>query len=70
MGGELNASYNCVDRHAFANPDKPALICEADDEKDSHILTYGDLLREVSKVAGVLQSWGSRKVTLLLFTYQ
>ena len=33
LGGELNASYNCVDRHAFANPDKPALICEADDEK-------------------------------------
>ena len=61
LGGELNASYNCVDRHAFANPDKPALICEADDEKDSHILTYGDLLREVSKVAGVLQSWGIKK---------
>lgn len=61
VGGELNASYNCVDRHAFANPDKPAIIYEADEEKDSKILTFGELLREVSKVAGVLQSWGIKK---------
>lgn len=61
LGGKLNASYNCVDRHALANPNKPAIIYEADEEKDSYILTYGDLLREVSKVAGVLHSWGVRK---------
>ncbi|RLV94305.1 Acetyl-coenzyme A synthetase 2 [Spathaspora sp. JA1] len=61
LGGELNASYNCVDRHALANPDKPAIIYEADEEKDSYILTYGELLREVSKVAGVLKSWGIQK---------
>lgn len=61
IGGELNASYNCVDRHAFANPDKPAVIYEADEEKDSRILTYGELLREVSQVAGVLKSWGVTK---------
>ncbi|CAK7895258.1 acetyl-coenzyme A synthetase 2 [[Candida] anglica] len=61
LGGELNASYNCVDRHAFANPNKPAVIYEADDEKDSSILTYGELLQEVSKVAGVLKSWGVQK---------
>ncbi|CUM67805.1 uncharacterized protein PRCAT00005511001 [Priceomyces carsonii] len=61
IGGELNASYNCVDRHAFKNPHKPALIYEADDEKESKILTYAELLREVSKVAGVLNSWGIKK---------
>ena len=61
LNGELNASYNCVDRHAFANPDKPAVIYEADEEKDSRILTYGELLQEVSKVAGVLKSWGISK---------
>lgn len=61
IGGELNASYNCVDRHAFATPDKKAIIYEADDEKDSITLTYAELLREVSKVAGVLQSWGIQK---------
>lgn len=61
VGGELNASYNCVDRWAYAHPDKPAIIYEADDEKDSSVLTYGELLREVSKVAGVLKSWGIQK---------
>lgn len=61
MNGELNASYNCVDRHAFANPSKPALIYEADDEKDNRTITFGELLRQVSEIAGVLKSWGVKK---------
>ncbi|OWB74605.1 hypothetical protein B5S31_g4413 [[Candida] boidinii] len=61
LGGQLNACYNCVDRHAFATPDKKAIIFEADDESESKTLTFGELLREVSKVAGVLKSWGIKK---------
>ncbi|CAR28894.1 hypothetical protein ZYGR_0U02520 [Zygosaccharomyces rouxii] len=61
LNGELNAAYNCVDRHAFANPDKPALIYEADEEADNRVVTFGELLRQVSQVAGVLHSWGVRK---------
>ncbi|KAK9464879.1 hypothetical protein V1512DRAFT_85233 [Lipomyces arxii] len=61
LGGELSASYNCVDRHALASPDKVAIIYEADDEKDSRKITYAELLREVSKVAAVLQSFGVKK---------
>ena len=61
LNGELNASYNCVDRHAFANPDKPALIYEADDESENKVITFGELLRQVSEVAGVLKSWGVKK---------
>lgn len=61
LNGELNASYNCVDRHAIENPDKVALIYEADDESDSRIITFGELLRSVCKVAGVLKSWGVKK---------
>lgn len=61
IGGQLNACYNCVDRHAFATPNKPAIIYEADEEKDSKILTFAELLREVCQVAGVLQSWGIKK---------
>lgn len=61
LGGELNAAYNCVDRHAFVNPTKPAVIYEADEEKDSYTLTYGELLQQVCKVAGVLKSWGVKK---------
>ena len=31
--GELNASYNCLDRHLKTQPDKVAIIFEADDGK-------------------------------------
>lgn len=61
LGGQLNASFNCVDRHAFKNPDKKAIIFEADIESESTTLTFGELLREVSQCAGVLQSWGVKK---------
>ncbi|KAG0672982.1 acetyl-coenzyme A synthetase 2 [Pichia californica] len=61
LGGKLNACYNCVDRHAFQNPNKIALIFEADDENESRKITFGELLREVSQVAGVLKSWGIQK---------
>ncbi len=59
--GQLNASYNCVDRHAFANPDKVAIIYEADEPGQGRNVTYGELLREVSKVANVLASFGVKK---------
>lgn len=61
LGGELNACFNCVDRHAFKNPDKKAIIFEADVESESTSLTFGELLREVSQCAGVLKSWGVKK---------
>ncbi|ODQ68654.1 acetate--CoA ligase [Nadsonia fulvescens var. elongata DSM 6958] len=82
LEGKLNASYNCVDRHAFKNPDKVmwiyrdatnllqqnnfqrnnvAIIYEADEPTDSRNITYGELLREVSRVAGVLTSFGVTK---------
>ena len=35
IGGRLNASYNCVDRHAAANPDKTAIIFVPELESDS-----------------------------------
>ncbi|KAH3674832.1 hypothetical protein WICMUC_003035 [Wickerhamomyces mucosus] len=61
LNGELNASYNCVDRHAFANPGKTAIIYEADDEKENRNITFGELLRQVSEVASVLKNWGVQK---------
>lgn len=48
VGGELNVSYNCVDRHAIANPDKTALIWEADEPGHSQKISYSVLLQEVS----------------------
>jgi acetyl-CoA synthetase len=61
LGGQLNACYNAVDRHALKHPDKPAIIYEADEPNQGRTLTYGELLREVSRVAAVLDSFGIKK---------
>ncbi|GIZ40963.1 hypothetical protein CKM354_000428300 [Cercospora kikuchii] len=59
--GKLNASYNCVDRHAHKNPDKPAIIYEADEKGEGRTITYGELLREVSRLSWVLKQMGVKK---------
>jgi acetyl-CoA synthetase len=61
LNGKLNASANCVDRHALgARRDKKALIWEGE-PGDTRTLTYGDLYREVTKFANVLKSLGVSK---------
>lgn len=60
-GGRLNASYNCVDRHAFKDPSKPAIIYEADEQDGGRTITYGELMAEVSKLAWVLKQMGVQK---------
>ncbi|KAI4717861.1 putative acetyl-coenzyme A synthetase [Aureobasidium sp. EXF-10727] len=57
-GGRLNASYNCIDRHALHNPDKAAIIFEADEPGHGHTITYRELLSQVCKVAHVLTTFG------------
>ncbi|KAG8705932.1 acetyl-CoA synthetase [Ceratobasidium sp. 423] len=59
--GGINASYNCLDRWAFQNPDKPAIIYEADEPGEGVIVTYAELLRETCKIANVLKEFGVRK---------
>lgn len=61
LEGRLNACYNCVDRHAIKNPDKPAIIYEADEPSEGRTITYGELLREVCRVAHVLKQMGVNK---------
>jgi len=61
VGGTLNASVNCVDRHIRGpRRNKAALIWEGE-PGDRRTLTYFDLFREVSKFANVLKSLGVRK---------
>lgn len=61
VGGELNISYNCIDRHVTTwRKNKAALIWEGE-PGDSRVLTYQDLYREVSKFSNVLKSLGIRK---------
>jgi acetyl-CoA synthetase len=58
--GELNASYNCLDRHLKTQPDKTAIIFEADDGKVTKI-NYRDLHKEVCKFANALKARGIKK---------
>jgi acetyl-CoA synthetase len=55
--GELNASYNCLDRHLKTQPDKVAIIFEADDGKVTKI-TYKQLHGEVCRLANALKAHG------------
>ncbi|KAL6920586.1 hypothetical protein ACHAP8_007395 [Fusarium lateritium] len=61
LGGKLNASFNCVDRHALKNPDKVAIIHETDDGTNGKSITYGELLKQVSKVSWALKDLGVKK---------
>ncbi|SPD60404.1 acetate--CoA ligase [Cupriavidus neocaledonicus] len=59
--GELNASYNCLDRNLQnGNANKVALVFEADDGTVSR-LTYRDLHAKVCRFANGLKSLGIRK---------
>ena len=58
--GELNASYNCLDRHLKTQPDKVAIIFEADDGKVTKI-TYKQLYHRVCQFANTLKSLGIQK---------
>lgn len=61
VGGKLNASYNLVDRHAIKDPNKVAIIYEADEPDQGRNITYGELLREVSRLAWTLKQQGIKK---------
>jgi acetyl-CoA synthetase len=58
VGGRLNASYNCVDRHLRRHKNKAAFIFVPEPEDEPHaVLTYRDLYVRVNEVAAVLQDF-------------
>ena len=59
--GELNASYNCLDRHVEKNRDKIAVIWEGDDPSNMRKITYQELFTEVCKFSNGLKSLGIKK---------
>ena len=61
VGGELNASYNCVDRHVEAGRGDKVAIHWVGEPGDSRDITYSDLLDEVQRAANALQNLGVRK---------
>ncbi len=58
--GELNVSYNCLDKHLTTQPEKTAIIFEADDGKVTKI-NYRDLHARVCQFANGLKSRGIKK---------
>src|SRR5438270_3429501 len=61
VGGQINLSYNCLDRHVQTwRKNKAALVWEGE-PGEIRILTYQQLLREVQKFSNVLKSLGVRK---------
>lgn len=61
IGGKLNLSYNCLDRHIYTNrKNKIALFFEGE-QGDSTSLTYHQLYIEVNKFANVLKGNGIKK---------
>ena len=59
VGGELNASYNCVDRHLEDKANKAALIWVPEPESEAHqAITYRELYVRVNEFAAVLKDLG------------
>ena len=60
-GGQLNVSYNCIDRHLTQRADQTAFIWEGDDPANASNITYRQLHQNVSRLANVLKSRGVKK---------
>ena len=62
LGGQLNITENCLDRHLKTQPNQTAIIFEPNDpdEAAQHI-TYEDLHSRVCRVANMLKANGAKK---------
>ncbi|MFQ5615161.1 MAG: acetate--CoA ligase [Anaerolineales bacterium] len=62
VGGRLNASYNCVDRHLDQYKNKAAIIWVPEPENELHeVLTYQELYVRVNEFAALLQDFAGLK---------
>ncbi|MFH0811074.1 MAG: acetate--CoA ligase [Pseudomonadota bacterium] len=59
VGGKLNASHNCLDRHLQGwRKNKAALIWQGERRDETQVYTYTGLWRQVCRFANVLKKWG------------
>src|SRR3954471_24696239 len=64
LGGQLNVTYNCVDRHVEAgNGEKVAYYWEGEPEDERRTITFADLQRDVVRFANGLKKLGVKKGT-------
>ena len=62
LGGKLNASYNCIDRHIQnGHGDRTAILWEGSDPNQSRAFSFIEILKEVSQFGNALRSLGVKK---------
>jgi acetyl-CoA synthetase len=62
IGGKLNITENCLDRHLGTLGSTPAIIWEPNDPEEHHrVLTYRDLYNKVIQFANVLKNNGVKR---------
>ena len=62
VGGHLNASFNCVDRHLAEDRNKAAIVWVPEPEDaDPEVITYQELYRRVNEFAALLEEFGGVK---------
>jgi len=62
VGGKINVSYNCVDRHLAKYKNKAALLFVPEPENEAVVaITYQELYRRVNEVAAVLRDFAGLK---------
>jgi acetyl-CoA synthetase len=62
VGGELNACYNCVDRHLADKANKAAMVWIPEPESEAHVaITYRDLYNRVNEFAALLRDFAGLK---------
>ena len=68
VGGKLNITENCLDRHIADRGNQIAIIWEANEPDEPSVkLTYKELLAEVNKCANTLKSFGVQKGDRICF---
>ena len=61
LGGRLNVSYNCLDRHLATRAEQVAIIWEGDDPEEDRQITYQALHEAVCRFANALKARGVKK---------
>ena len=61
VGGRLNASVNCIDRHVYSDRRNKAAIIWVGENGEEHTYTYNRLYREVNRFGNALRRMGVKK---------
>ncbi len=61
LGGKLNVSANCLDRHLATRAEQVALLWEGDEPGENRSMTYRQVYEETCRLANALKARGVRK---------